>query len=159
MLKLYKRIDTQLHYWETWDTTNKSTIVHWGMVGEKGFQREEKLSLFSNFRKKIQKEIDKLLSEGYHQIDIDDHITLLIEYDLTRLDPIEALKKRHRLEDRMNQTLGWIGLGNCDGGSIGSGTMEVCCLVVDFPIAKDAIIKDLRETEFSDYSRIFEEKY
>jgi hypothetical protein len=58
----------------------------------------------------------------------------------------------------MDETLGWTGLGHCDGGSIGSGTMEVCCLVVDFQIAKKVIQKDLAKTEFSDYSRIFEEE-
>lgn len=41
------------------------------------------------------------------------------------------LKKRTRLEDHLNELLGWTGLGHCDGGSIGSGTLEACCLVVD----------------------------
>lgn len=67
------------------------------------------------------------------------------------------LDKRYSLQDRMNETLGWTGLGNCDGGSIGSGTMEVCCFVVDFGIAKKVIERDLRETEFADYTRIFDE--
>lgn len=67
------------------------------------------------------------------------------------------LKKRHALENKMNGILGWAGLGHCDGGSIGSGTMEVCCFVVDFPIAKRVIEEKLKETEFSDYSRIFDE--
>lgn len=65
------------------------------------------------------------------------------------------LEKRHRLEERMNGTLGWTGLGHCDGGSIGSGTMEVCCLVVDFDIAKRVIEADLKDTEFSNYTRIY----
>ena len=57
----------------------------------------------------------------------------------------------------MNETLGWTGLGDCDGGSIGSGTMEVCCYVADFDIAKRAIEADLRDTEFGDYTRIYRE--
>jgi hypothetical protein len=67
------------------------------------------------------------------------------------------LEKRTRLQSRMNKTLGWTGLGHCDGGSIGSGTMEVCCMVVDFVIAKEVIAKDLINTEFSDYLTIFDE--
>lgn len=70
----------------------------------------------------------------------------------------EDVEKRHRLEDRMNETLGWTGLGNCDGGSIGSGTMEVCCFVVDFEIAKKVIEKDLKVTEFGDFSKIYDEE-
>jgi len=57
----------------------------------------------------------------------------------------------------MNETLGWTGLGNCDGGNIGSGTMEVCCFVVDFELAKKVIEIDLKNTEFADYTRIYNE--
>ncbi|MGH8498656.1 MAG: hypothetical protein ACRERV_07615, partial [Methylococcales bacterium] len=67
------------------------------------------------------------------------------------------LKKRHSLEDRLNDLLGWTGLGNFDGGSIGSGSMEVCCYVVDFDIAKAAIESELAGTKFADYSRIYDE--
>jgi hypothetical protein len=70
----------------------------------------------------------------------------------------QPLLAGHELEDRMNETLGWTGLGNCDGGSIGSGTMEVCCFVVDFKIAKHVIEEDLKNTRFADYSRIYDER-
>lgn len=68
------------------------------------------------------------------------------------------LDKRHRFEDRMSETLGWAGLGMCDGGSIGSGSMEVCNFVVDYEIAKAVIEKDIEGTEFGDYSRIYDER-
>ncbi|WP_201778926.1 hypothetical protein [Rhodopirellula islandica] len=54
----------------------------------------------------------------------------------------------------MNETLGWTGLGHCDGGSIGSGTMETCCIVVDFEIAKRVIAADLAGTKFADFTQI-----
>ena len=56
----------------------------------------------------------------------------------------------------MNETLGWTGLGHTDGGSIGSGSMEVGCIVVDFDVAKKVIIEDLKNTEFKIvFSRYF----
>jgi hypothetical protein len=42
MLKLYKRIDNQLQYWETWDKDEKTAIVHWGIVGQCGQTSEVK---------------------------------------------------------------------------------------------------------------------
>jgi hypothetical protein len=57
----------------------------------------------------------------------------------------------------MDETLGWTGLGACDGGSIGGGTMEVCNFVVDFDVAKRVIEEDLAGTEFADYVRIYRE--
>ena len=69
----------------------------------------------------------------------------------------DDVEKRHRLEDRLNETLGWTGLGACDGGSIGSGTMETCSFVVDYELAKKVIADDLAGMEFADYTRIYDE--
>lgn len=55
----------------------------------------------------------------------------------------------------MDEVLGWTGLGHTDGGSIGSGTMEVGSMVVDFDIARKVIEESLKGTEFENYSRIF----
>lgn len=58
----------------------------------------------------------------------------------------------------MNDTLGWTGLGQCDGGSMGSGTMEVCRLVADVAIAKRVIEEDFKKTKVAGYSRIYDER-
>jgi len=86
-----------------------------------------------------------------------DHAILLVEYAIEGFGTPQDLAKRHALEDRMGETLGWTGLGACDGGSIGSGTMEVCCYVADFDIAKRVIEADLKGTEYGDYTRIYRE--
>ena len=39
-------------------------------------------------------------------------------------------------EKKQQYLIGGTGLGHTDGGSIGNGTMEVGCIVVDFTIAK-----------------------
>ena len=155
MIKLYKDIDNQLHYWETWNKDDKTAIIHWGIVGQRGQNKEVKGGLFSNFRKKVQQEIDEKLNEGYAEFDEDKVSFLEIEYKIDGFGTEEDLDKRHRLEEKMDQVLGWTGLGHADGGSIGSGTMEVGCIVVDFDIAKKVIEEELKDTEFGDYSRIF----
>lgn len=155
MLKLYKLINNQLNYWETWDKDDKTAIVHWGIVGQRGQDKEVKGGLFSNFRKIVQKEIDEKLKEGYAEIDEDKVSFLEIEYKIDGFGTEQDLDKRHRLEERMDQVLGWTGLGHTDGGSSGSGTMEVGCVVVDFDIAKKVIEQDLKSSEFANYTRIF----
>ena len=158
MQKLYKKIDGKTHYWETWaNKRDKITIIHWGIVGEAGEAIHKKSDKSKAFKEEIKKRIDKVLSEGYKEIDIDDHFVLLIKYAVNAMGDVEDLDKRHRLEDKMNETLGWTGLGMCDGGSIGSGTMEVCCYVVDFDIAKRVIEEDLKGTEFEGYTKIVKE--
>jgi hypothetical protein len=102
--------------------------------------------------------LKRAIAAGFEPIDPDDHAILLIEYAIKGMGTVKDLDKRHALEYRMNETLGWTGLGHCDGGSIGSGTMEVCCYVVDFETARRVVEKDLKGTKFANYSRIFDER-
>jgi hypothetical protein len=155
MLKLYKIISNRLHYWETWESNDQTAVIHWGLVGEKGEQKNVTSGLFSNFKKKVQKQIDGMLNDGYTEFDEEQAAFLEIEYRIDGFGTEQDLDKRHRLEERMDDVLGWTGLGHTDGGSIGSGTMEVGCIVVDFDIAKRVIEKDLKGTQFENYSRIF----
>ena len=156
MLKLYKTTGDRTLYWETWENNGVHT-VHWGELGTTGQSKELKSSLLKKAETDIQKEIDGLVQDGYAPADPEEVFVLMIEYAVDGMGSPEDLEKRHRLEDRMNETLGWTGLGNCDGGSIGSGSMEVCCIVVDFGVAKTVIEEDLRGTEFENYTRIYDE--
>lgn len=157
MLKLYRFSTGKKEYWETWDNDDGSHTVHWGDLGTSGNQKIVNSSFLKNARKKIQSDINQLVSDGFHEIGLEDHSILLIEYEVDGMGNVEDVDKRHRLQERMDATLGWTGLGHCDGGSIGSGTMEACNFVVDFELAKAVIEKDLTGTEFSDYTRIYEE--
>lgn len=158
MLTLYKHIDNQLHYWETWEKDDNHGIIHWGIVGQKGQKKEIMGGWFSNFHKKVQKEMDEKIKEGYSEFDEDKIAFLEIEYKIEGFGTNEDLDKRHRLEDYLDELLGWTGLGHVDGGSIGSNTMEVGCMVVDFEIAKKIIEDNLKGTEYGDYSRIYQIK-
>jgi hypothetical protein len=156
-MKLYKRVEDEILFWETWDIDDKSGAVNQGIVGQVGNYRVVKSGLLKSFRQKIQKEVDVVFENGYQEVDIEDHYTLLIEFLVDGMGTPEDIEKRTRLQDRMDDFLGWNGLGHCDGGSIGSGTMEVCCFVIDFDIAKHSIEENLGGTEFANYTRIFDE--
>jgi len=153
--KLYKFSDTKKEYWEAWENEYGAYTVHWGELGTKGQTKEVKSSPLKKAKKIIQKEFDQMLSIGFSPID--DEFVLLIEYAIDDMGSEDDMEKRYRLQDRMDETLGWTGLGHCDGGSIGSGTMEVCNFVVDFKMAKKIIEIDLKGTEFEDYIRIYDE--
>jgi hypothetical protein len=156
MLKLYKISESEKSYWETWENEGVHT-VHWGTLGTTGESKELKSTLLRKATTVIQKEIDQKIAEGYAPIENKNHYTLLIEYTVDGMGCGEDVEKRGRLQNRMDGTLGWSGVGNCDGGSIGSGSMEACCYVVDFEVAKSVIEKDLKGTEFENYTRIYDE--
>ena len=154
LIRLYKLINDELHYWETWDTEEKLTIIHWGKVGETGQHIELNPKLHTDYKKIIQNEMNQKISEGYCAIEEEKFAVLEIEYTIDDFGSEADLDLRHRLEEQIDEVLGCTGLGFCDGGSIGSGSMEVCCVVVDFEIAKKVIEESLLNTEFSNYSSI-----
>jgi hypothetical protein len=156
MLKLYKRSGASLHYHEAWESEG-NIIEHWGVVGDRGDQRSQKIRRGLSEEEAIESVLQKSRADGFEEIDLSDHATILIVYPVLGMGSPKDLEKRHALEDRMNETLGWTGLGNCDGGSIGSGTMEACCMVVDAEVAKRVIADDLKSTPFADYAEIIEE--
>src|SRR5574344_2392460 len=114
MLKLYKEINGVLHYWETWDEDDKTGLVNWGTIRENEKKKKVKSTRLKNFHKIIQQEINEKINEGYEQIDEDDLKFLIIEYKLNSdFGNEEDLEKRHRLEAKMNEDLGWnLSLGN-----------------------------------------------
>lgn len=156
MIKLYKRLpDGTLAYHEVWIDEIK-IIEHWGKAGTRGQSQIHEMKS-TNEEKELQLVLQSARHEGFTEIDLDHHRTLLVEYAVQGMGTTADLDKRHKLEEKLNETLGWTGLGMCDGGSIGSGTMEVCCFVVDFALAKSVIETDLQATEFADFSRIYDE--
>ncbi len=158
MIKLYRSSGPTIHYWETWAQDDRRHIVHWGELGTRGMSKTVKSTFLRKAQHIVQKEIDERLRQGYQPLPDEDHAILMIEYGVAGFGTSADLDKRHRLEQRMNETLGWTGLGTCDGGSIGSGSMEVCNFVVDFDLAKRVIEEDLAGTEFSDFVRIYDER-
>jgi hypothetical protein len=155
MIKLYKRWPTgELHYHEAW-TSDGTLVEHWGKVGERGETKNHEQPPGVEEDSALRQVLAPASAAGYAEIE--DPKTLIIEYELDSWGEGTDVERRAQIEDRMNELLGWTGLGHCDGGSIGSGTMEVCCLVVDFDLARRVIERDLQDTPFEGYSRIYEE--
>lgn len=158
MQKLYKRISGVLHYHEAWAEQENGVVVeHWGQTGEQGETKNHPLTAGEDEDEAITSVLSNALSNGYEPFDEDDMHILLVEYTVDGMGNKQDLEKRQALEDLLNESLGWTGLGHCDGGSIGSGTMEACCYVVDFSTAKKVLEKDLGGGRFGDYTRIYEE--
>jgi hypothetical protein len=67
---------------------------------------------------------------------------------------VDDLDLRNAIMAHLDEALGWAGLGHCDGGSIGSGAMEVACVVVDADIAQRVIEAALDGSPFPRFSRI-----
>jgi hypothetical protein len=70
---------------------------------------------------------------------------VIVQYRIDGFGSEDDLDRRHAVEDLLNSRLGWTGLGHCDGGDIGSGTMNIVCLVVDPDLAAPVIVRELEQ--------------
>jgi hypothetical protein len=156
MLKLYKRIDGVLHYHEAWEDDGK-IVEHWGKVGLRGKVTEHPAAAKSGTRA-LKKVLKGALDSGYAPVPDRKMSVLMVEYAIKGFGKPADLEKRHKLEEFLNDMLGWTGLGHCDGGSIGSGTMDACCFVVNAEIAKRVLKSKLKGTRFGNHTRIFVEE-
>lgn len=142
--KLYKKIDTTLHYYEVW-ANHKTMCVHWGKLGETGDYKEVKLKFWQNIEKATESEIDDAQKKGFKEIDFDKLVPLIVQFKTKdEMGDENDLDKRYNVEAILNESLGWTGNGHCDGGDIGSGTINIFLFVVDPIIAIETIVKDLK---------------
>ncbi|MGG3452313.1 hypothetical protein ABER98_21180 [Domibacillus aminovorans] len=128
MIKLIKQVDDEVLYWEIWKD-GKALVIHYGIVGDTGDTEEMKLSLFQKAEKVMDELAEVKVNDGYDYLDED--------------EMEKALEKRHSVEDLINECLGWTGNGACDGGDIGSGTVNIFNFVVDVEKALKTIIEEL----------------
>ena len=145
MLKLYKTGDIA-RYWEAWSTASEVTI-HWGILGEKGETREIQIRDGDNPNEIIEREAREPKKQGYKKIPASKLQRLIIQYPIKGMGATGDLDKRVQVEELMNECLGWKGLGHCDGGDMGSGTMNIFCFVVDAKAAVPHVLQELKQNE------------
>ena len=122
-----------------------------GKVGERGTTRQS-----SN--ENVDNEIGQRIQEDYSEITGDELSVLVIEYAVNDSALRDELDKKNAIEEMMDETLGWTGLGHCDGGNIDDGTMKIACMVVDFDLAKQMIENELMNSPYKDFKRIYKEE-
>ena len=151
MIKLYKHINKQTLYWEAWDAGNRSVVIHWGVLGDVGHNKNVNIPKGESADTVIDRESKEPRSDGYKEIHIEDHTQIIVQFKTQGVwGDSDDLNKRHRVEDILNECLGWTGNGDCDGGDIGSGTINVFLFVVDPYLAKDSIVAALKQNNLID---------
>lgn len=151
MIKLYKRTGKQTLYWEAWDAGNRTVMIHWGTLGKTGRNKSIQIPKGASADTIIDRESKEPRSDGYEEIRIEDHVQIIVQFKTEDAWGNSAdLDKRHSVEDILNECLGWTGNGHCDGGDIGSGTINVFSFVVDPYRAKDSIVAALKQNNLID---------
>lgn len=154
MIKLYKESNNTIHYFEIWINEDKTLTIHQGKLGEVG--ETENLDT-KNKDLPTDVLLAKYISDkkeiGYKELN--DLTEFIVQYSYVEdCNQAELIEKRDYIESLFNNCLGWTGNGHCDGGDIGSGTMNIFCYVVDKNIAKNTILEVLEEEDLLDNLKI-----
>lgn len=147
MTKLYKNSNGVINYYEAWDN-DKEVIVHWGELGQVGEMKTIGVPAGKSAEGVIEEELTVARSQGYKEIDSQGHKTFVIQYKTETWGDEKDLEKRYKVENLVNECLGWTGNGHCDGGQIGSGSMEIFAYVIDPRIACRNLIDKLEANGF-----------
>lgn len=130
---------------------------HWGKLGEEGECSARPRNKKVSEEQDIEDALASARAKGFKEIPEEKYATILIEYRIEGMGTESDVEKINELFDVLQDVLGLTGLGHSDGNSIGSGTMEAVCFVVDAAVAKRVIAKALKGTKFGDYTRIYKE--
>lgn len=153
--KLYRERGGGREYHEAWPGEG-IVVEHWGRCGERGEARELPARTGSDLARVLAELESGARNAGFRPVEPGAHATLVVEY---RMPPgrnaARTSPDRAELEEALDQLIGWLGLGHCDGGSTGSGTMEVFLDVVDFECAKAALVRELASGPHAGFSRIY----
>ena len=140
-------------YWEAWDSGDSSLTVHWGRAGTAGESKEIGLERDEDAEERIANEATQVLADGYREWPEDELATIVVQYPLERYKRVKrGIEKRmNAIERRVNETLGWTGLGHCEdvdysvefATGVELGQLTVVARAVDAAMALEAIRTDL----------------
>jgi predicted DNA-binding WGR domain protein len=143
MLTLYKRTSRGTLFWQVWRDSGQLAINE-GKVGSRGkarLVRPPRGTALKQFQNSLEKE---KRAEGYAEVSDNAHHWIVVQYKLKTWGSPKDLDKAEKLEFLFNECLGWTGNGHCDGNDIGSGEMNVFCVVLDPKLGAKTIVAELK---------------
>lgn len=142
MLKLYKREEDKTLYWEAWDE-EAEIVIHFGELGQVGETNTIPLPEFEPPDSAIQREAQLAREAGFNEIEHEDLFEMIVRYPLKHDGNVEDLEVAYRLEEILNDTLGWTGLGYCDMHEVTGLHIDVYNYVVNPRVAITPLTADL----------------
>lgn len=146
LLKLYKREGESMLYWEAWDEGDE-ILIHFGVLGQMGETTTVALAEFEPPETAIVRHAEEARAAGFAEVEPENLYEIIIQYTADSRRGAEFVEK---VENLLNDLLGWTGLGHCDGSDTADGAVNFFCFVVDPKIAVEPIVNELREQDVLD---------
>lgn len=155
MLKLYKQENEKILYWQSWENKSNSYIIHHGELGEKGEFSEIEDSIYKRASTIVKEKTQSIRDLGFKELK--ELKMMTIQFKIDEFGTMNDLDERYEVDELINDTLTWTGLGQCEDYEIGSGTMNISFMAVDSNIAAKVIVNLLKKNNYGEDYIIFEE--
>jgi len=145
-IKLYKKIDAIIHYWQIYGSSNNPVflVIHWGRLGETGEFNEIKDRTLSDLKKMYDTQISGKKEVKYQEAE--KFQRMILQFQTTdEWGAADDLDFRNEIWEYLDRFLFLTGNGSISGGAIGSGTVNLFFEVIIPDIGIDTIVHALQE--------------
>jgi hypothetical protein len=151
MVKLFRKTRSVIEYWEVWKDGNR-LVVHFGVVGDRGGWHLAEKPPIEREDDTIERLSDDIKKKGFAESPPSGFVDLVIQYPIAEFTSEEDAEKRHRMEEILDEELGWTGNGECVGGDIGAGEVSIYCKVIDTGAAIEAVWRTFLDNDYPSFS-------
>ncbi len=144
MIKLLRPSPEETDYWEVWQD-EESLIIHGGTIGERGEWTRVQIRTGQDPNQLMSELSSGATQRGFRLVAEDDFTDVTLQYQVEGFGFVTDVERRYKIQSFLNEALGWTGNGHCDGGDIGSGTMNIFCRVFDVEKAAVTILDELHK--------------
>ena len=144
---LYRTLPNRvIEYWDA-RLEGRHVTVHTGPVGEPDSSRVSSPPPGETPVAHLKRLSTEAEASGFAELPDDSFVQLQIQWQVQGWGSVSDLDFRHHVEDDLDACLKWTGNGCCDGGDIGSGTINVFCFVVAVPAAIQSVLRALEAAD------------
>ncbi|MFM9402786.1 hypothetical protein ACKLNQ_12750 [Myroides odoratimimus] len=155
MVKYYKKdLLGNIVYKESWvEVDQQYCIIHWGKYGYQGKTKQMFLSEYASEQEYFKIFANECEEEGYSLIPTEEMYQVVIQFPLASTFGNKRDKwLQEKVEEYLNEYLGWRGVGHVDGFDIGGFKLNIFCKVVE-PTKAVSCIKTCLKTSHLDLTR------
>jgi len=158
-IKLYKKIEGAIHYWQIYGSSLKKMflVIGHGKLGESGEYIEISDQGIDELRNIYRQQIIEKKKEEYYELHDLYPMVLQIQTNSTWSTP-SYLEFRNEIWDYLDGFLFWTGNGKVSGSGIGTGTLNLFFEAVEPALAVTTIVEALEKKEIRHPYLIVQEK-
>ena len=153
MFRLYKSDEDGIPraYYEVWaEPARRRIIEHWGVVGEPGETEVHRIWFFGGLDAQFEKIRAPARAQGFEALPRGRYHPLNVSAVSKTGEDISD--DADAFADRINEILGWTGLGDCHSASWREDALIAECDTVDFEICKQVLVESLKsDVAFEDF--------